>query len=338
MRDGAVGRRDLLALAALAWPTLARPAAAQGGAASLSALTAQANAGTVGVVSGGVDGTYVRIAADLAAVLDDGDRLRVLPIIGRGSVQNLSDIALVRGVDIGIVQSDALAFVRRRRLLAGAEQMIQYIAKLYDEELHVLAGPGIGRLQDLAGRVVNLDGRGSGTAMTASLVLETLGIAARPAFDPQDVALEKLRRGEIAALAYVAGKPTRLFAGLPPDSGLHFVPVPMTPALLETHLPSRLGAAEYPLLVPADAPVDTLAVGAVMAVYAWQPGTERHRKVAAFVDAFTAKFEEFLRPPRHPKWREVNLQAQVPGWVRFDPRAEPPPPPVPARRPRSWGP
>jgi hypothetical protein len=55
-----------------------------------------------------------------------------------------------------------------------------------------------------------------------------------------------------------------------------------------------------------------------MAVYAWQPGTERHRKVARFVEAFQAKFPAFLRPPRHPTWRDVNLAAQVPGWVRFN--------------------
>jgi hypothetical protein len=55
-----------------------------------------------------------------------------------------------------------------------------------------------------------------------------------------------------------------------------------------------------------------------MAVYAWPPGSERHRKVARFVEALQANFETFLRPPRHPKWLEVNLAAQVPGWVRFD--------------------
>src|SRR5215203_3910428 len=67
---------------------------------------ARANAGTLGVISGGADGTYIRIAADLANVLD-GDTLRVLPIIGRGSLQNLQDIMFLRGVDIGIVKMDA---------------------------------------------------------------------------------------------------------------------------------------------------------------------------------------------------------------------------------------
>jgi hypothetical protein len=41
--------------------------------------------------------------------------------------------------------------------------------------------------------------------------------------------------------------------------------------------------------------------------------------VARFVDAFFSKFDQFQQPPRHPKWREVNLTAEVPGWTRFQP-------------------
>ncbi|WP_137176839.1 TAXI family TRAP transporter solute-binding subunit [Roseomonas sp. AR75] len=314
---GALARRSLLlsALASgLAAPALAQPAMAQ----ALSRRTAEANAGTVGVIAGGVDGTYIRIAADLSAVLDDGNDLRVIAMLGKGSLQNISDIVLLRGVDVGIVQSDALAFARRRRLIPGAEGLIQYIAKLYDEEIHVLARPGINSVQDLAGQVVNVDVVGSGTAMTASLVFEALGIEVRTANDVQDLALTKLQRGEIAAIVFVAGKPARLFAGVQPGSELRFLPLPATPALMETYLPATLSAADYPALIPQGASVETIAVGAVMAVYAWQPGSERHRKVARFVEALHANFESFLRPPRHPKWREVNLAAQVPGWVRFD--------------------
>jgi TRAP transporter TAXI family solute receptor len=319
-------RRDLLLAAfaataagpAFAQQTLSPSAAQQ----SLARRTNEANAGTVGVIAGGVDGTYIRIAADLAAVLDSGETLRVIAMIGKGSLQNIQDIVLLRGVDIGIVQSDALAFARRNRLVPGADNLIQYIAKLYDEEIHILARPGISSVQDLAGQTVNVDVRGSGTAMTASLVFDALGLRVNTANDVQDVALSKLRAGEIAAMVFVAGKPARLFAGIPPDSGLRFLPIRPTAALMETYLPATLSASDYPALVPADG-VETIAVGAVMAVYAWTPGSERHRKVARFVDALHSRFDEFLRPPRHPKWREVNLAAQVPGWVRFDHAARP---------------
>ena len=85
------------------------------------------------MISGGVDGTYVRVAADLASVLDDGKAMRILPILGKGSLQNLADILYLHGVDVSIVQSDVLAFVKQRHLLAGAEQKVQYIAKLHDK-------------------------------------------------------------------------------------------------------------------------------------------------------------------------------------------------------------
>jgi TRAP transporter TAXI family solute receptor len=278
---------------------------------------ARANAGTVGVVSGGIDGTYVRIAADLAAVLDDGDRLRVLPMLGKGSLQNLADIIYLKGIDIGIVQSDALAYAKRQHLFPGVDQAVQYIAKLYDEEVHVLAAPAVTTIEDLAGKTVNVDVRGSGTAMTAAVVFESLGIAPVFANDDQATALDKLKRGEIAALVYVAGKPARLFGGVDAASGLHFLPMKVTPALLETYLPARLAHADYPALVPEEGTIDTIAVGSVMAVFAWPPGSERYRKVARFVDAFFDNFAAFQKPPHHPKWRDVNLAAQAPGWTRF---------------------
>ncbi|NGM20792.1 TAXI family TRAP transporter solute-binding subunit [Roseomonas stagni] len=310
------GRRSLLTAAGT---LLAMPALAQGNpVAQLNAMAARANAGTVGIVAGGVDGTYIRIAADLAAVLDDADRLRVIAMIGRGSVQNIADIMVLRGVDLGIVQSDVLAYARRERLFPSVDRLIQYVCKLYDEEIHILAAPGIASVQDLAGKAVNVDLPGSGTAMTASLVFSGLGVRVREENAPQDAALERLRRGEIAALVYVAGKPARLFAGVRPEEGLRLLPLPAEPALLDTYLPARFERADYPALVP-EGGIETMAVGAVLAVYGWAPGTERHRKVSRFVDALTERFDAFLRPPRHPKWREVNLAAEVPGWTRFTP-------------------
>lgn len=299
-----------LALSGLV-PGLAAPAA--------ESPTVRANAGTVGVISGGVDGTYIRIAADLASVLDDGDQLRVLPIIGKGSVQNIADILYLRGIDIGIVQADVLAYAKRQHLYPGIEQSLQYIAKLYDEEVHILARKDITGIQELAGQKVNVDVRGSGTAMTAEVLFAGLGITPQLTNDDQDTALEKLKRGEIAAVIYVTGKPARLFAAVGPDTGLHFVAIPMTQPLLENYLPAEFTHADYPSLVPEGSTVETAAVGSVMAVYAWQPGTERYNKVARFVDAFFSKFHQFLKPPHHPKWKDVNLAAQVPGWTRFWP-------------------
>lgn len=294
---------------------------------SYSAASAQAtqyqsdrmNQGTVGIVSGGVAGTYVRVAADLAAVLDDGDNLRVLAMIGKGSVQNIADVLYLKGVDIGIVQSDVLAYIKRENLFAGVERRVNFITKLYNEEFHLLVRSDITQLSDLVGKKVNFDNRGSGTFITSSVVFDTLGIAVEPTFFDQALALERLKAGDISAMVYVAGKPATLFRDLAATDNLRLLQVPASNKLMETYLPSRFTSADYPRLIAAGQEVETIAVGAVMAVFNWEQGNPRHQKVSRFVDAFFTRFEEFQKPPRHPKWQEVSLTAQVPGWKRFQP-------------------
>lgn len=303
---------------ALACAVVAGAAAAQ----SPEALREQVNRGTVGIISGGINGTYIRIATDLASVLDDGKSIRVLAIMGKGSVQNIDDIMYLRGIDIGIVQSDVFAFVKRQNRHPTIDQRIHYITKLYNEEFHLLSRKDIASVEDLAGQKVNFGVQGSGTFMTASIVFDNLKVDVEPVSFDQGLALEKLKSGEIAGLVYVAGKPTALFDQIRPDDNLHLLPIPLSPTMLETYLPSRFTAEDYPNLVPEGETVKTVAVGAVMAVYNWAPGTPRYRKVARFIEAFFSRFDEFQRPPRHRKWQDVSLTAEVPGWNRFGPAEE----------------
>ena len=301
----------ILAVLCVAWT---------GGAAAqqeTSNPVARANQGTVGVITGMEGGTYARTGADLT-ILDD-DTLRVLPTLGKGSLQNLSDILYLRGVDIGFVQADALAYAKQHNMFPGLTQNIRYIAKLYDEEVHVLVRKDITRMEDLNGQRVNVDVNGSGSAMTAEILLSALDIKATVEHEKQVTGVEELKHGDIAAVIHVGGAPIPLFADVAADSGIHFLPVALSPVLAQTYLPDQLTHDSYPLLVPPDTSVPTIAVGDVMAVFAWQPHTDRYNRVAHFVTAFFSKFDRFQQPPRHPKWREVNLTAEVPGWTRFQP-------------------
>lgn len=275
----------------------------------------RANQGTVGVITGMEGGTYAQTGSDLT-ILDDGT-LRVLTIIGKGSLQNLSDILYLRGVDIGFVQADALTYAKQHNLFPGLTQNVRYISKLYDEEVHILARAGINRLEDLNGQRVNVDVSGSGSAMTSEIVLDALGIKPKLEHIKQSDALEALKRGEFAAVIHVGGAPIPLFGRLSSDGGMHFLPLELNQGLAETYIPDRLTHDTYPSLISAEAPVPTLAVGDVMAVFAWPAHTERYNKVTRFIDALFGRFDEFLKAPRHPKWREVNLAAEVPGWTRF---------------------
>ncbi|RDI62525.1 TAXI family TRAP transporter solute-binding subunit [Microvirga subterranea] len=308
--------RTLAAAAALLFGTL--------GASAQSAPSSnftRMNAGTVGVISGGADGTYIRIAADLANVLD-GENLRILPIIGRGSLQNLRDVMFLRGVDIGIVQMDAREELKAENLQNDAVRRLRYITRLYNEEVHIIASRDITDIRQLDGKKVNIDKVGSGTNLTSRLIFEKLGIKPDVTTFDQSSSYERLRSGEIQAAVYVAGRPVRAIAEFQSEGRFHLLPIPFEGEIAETYFPARFSNADYPRLVDEDKPVETLAVGSLLAVFNWQENSDRYNRVKRFVDAFFSRFDEFLQPGRHPKWKEVNLAAEVPGWERVKPAQE----------------
>jgi len=277
------------------------------------------NRGVVELETARAAGISVRIAEDLANVIDDGATRRVLPVVGKGALQNLTDLKLLRGIDMAILQVDVLDYARQQNLLPGLEYWATYITKLYNEEFHLLARQDIKTVSDLANQKVNVDLRGAGTAITAARLFDLLKIPVTTINDDQEGALDKLRKGEIAALAFVAGKPAPIFRDLNANDGLHFLAIPLNPAVTATYVPTRLTAADYPGLVPQDQTVDTVAVGAVLLAANLQVGSERYRNLVNFVDAFFTGFQSLLDPGHHPKWREVNITAELPGWRRFPP-------------------
>ena len=284
---------------------------------AVETLRRDINAGVVRVMAGGTGGTAYRTATDLASVLDDGQDLRVLPILGKGSLQNITDVLYLKGVDVAIVQADALTYARENKIHRGLERRIHYVTRLYNEELHLLAGSTVEKIQELAGKKVNFGPKQSGSFVTASNMFSELGIEVKAQTLEHGVALNRLRAGEIDAMAFVAGKPAGLIQSAPADGSLRLLSVPFTPGLLDVYLPSSLVAKDYPNLLAADGKVDTIAVGAVMVAFNWKPDTKRYANVARFVTAFFNRFEEFQKPPRHRKWAEVNLNADIPEWNRF---------------------
>ena len=276
------------------------------------------NAGVVGMISGGVSGTYIRVAADLADALDRGYDIRVLPIVGKGSVRNIEDLLLLRGIDIAIVQSDVLDFYQRAEILPGIEDKLRYITKLYNEEVHLLVRDDLRSVEDLEGRKVNFGTEGSGTFMTAGIVFDELGIGVDVTTFPEPEALERLRQGQIDGLVFVGGQPLRLVSEVEPEDGLRLLPIP-SGSVQGAYVDASLSHDSYPSLVPPGEEVPTVAVAAVMAAYNWPSQHPRYQKVQNFVDAFFNAFEKLKQPPYHPKWQQVDLAADVPGWRRMTP-------------------
>jgi uncharacterized protein len=283
----------------------------------------QPNENTIGLISGSPnsDDTYLQIAYDLADVLNDGDNLRILPIAGIGGPRNIRDVRYLKGIDIGLTQTSILNNFRRSNERMGqTDDKIVYIAKLFTEEVHLVARANVTSIEQLRGLKVNLDAKGSGTSYSMRDVFKAVGIEIEEVSMSQAEAFEKVKSGEIAATVLIAGKPVRSMSKLNSADGLHFVPVPYPPQLLADYYPSTLTHDDYPDVIAAGQSVDTISVGAVLIAYNWQKkvNADRYRRVQRFVEAFFPKIAEFRKPPRHAKWREVNLATKLPGWTRFE--------------------
>ena len=275
------------------------------------------NAGTVGLVGGQLSGSYMTFADELARALDDGDNLRILPIVSYGAASNLEDLLYLRGVDVAVTQSDVFEYFRNERKISNLNSRIHYVIRLPASEMHLLAKTDIKSIEDLRGKKVNFGPPGSGSSLTGPIVFQRLGIQVEPTYMDNPIAMQKLKSGEIAALIRQIGKPIDFFAKIPASDGLHLVPVPFSKTFADYYMLGEFTSQEYPGLVPQGGRTDTIAVPTVLAVYNWPKGTERYRKVERFVQSMFAKWDNLQKPPYHPKWKDVNLAATVPGWQRF---------------------
>jgi TRAP transporter TAXI family solute receptor len=238
-----------------------------------------------------------------------------------GGSQNIRDVRSLKGIDIGFTQSNILNSYRRVNERHGSnagDHKIVYVANLFNEEIHLIARKDITSLSQLRGQKVNVDVAGSGTAFTMRDIFKNLGIQIEEVTIDQADAIEKMKSGEIAATVLVAGKPVPVIEAIPQEYGFHILPIPYADALHEDYLPAQFTSDDYPALVPQGASSETVAVSAVLIAYNWPAETDRYRRVKKFVEAFFKKFDGFLEPSRHPKWRSVNLASTLPGWNRFD--------------------
>ena len=288
------------------------------------------NRSAVSIIGGGINGTYIRYATDLANVLDDrkGNDMRVLPQVGRGGGQNLIDILFLRGIDMGLTQQDHPSFLKNLdpKLYGDIDRRIRYITKLYNAEYHLIASTKIKKFEDLRGKTVNFWKPWSATDIGSKTIFRLLEIDVKVIYISTAKALQQIKSGEIAATVLLAGAPVTGFAKLKKEEGLHIVPLSqqtLTKAqhakFLSVYLPTKLTSTQYPNIIPEGQVVPSFASGVVLAVYNWKEGSERYKKVARFVDEFFSNFDKLQKPPRHPKWKEVNLAAKIPGWTRFKP-------------------
>lgn len=278
------------------------------------------NAWTVGIAGGIVEGTFFRFAEDMRRLLDDGDEMRVLPTVTRGSASNIDDLLYLRGIDVAVTQSDVFEFFRTQRKIPNLDTRIHYIVRFPLSEVAIIARKDIRTITDLRGKKVDFGDPGSSGSLTAPILFHHFGVEVKetPLPGPYTVgAYMKVAAGEVDAAVRVVGKPVPHIAQIPPNSGLHLVPIPFEGTLADYYTIGEFTSEDYPNLVPPGQRVDTLAVPTVLAVYNWPRGSERYLKVERFVTRLFQNWEKLRNPPYHPKWRDINPTATVPGWKKF---------------------
>ncbi|ARE40753.1 Immunogenic protein [Rhodovulum sp. P5] len=271
------------------------------------------------IVTGGPTGTYIQFGQDIADIAAECD-ITLTVNESAGSLENFLAVRQRPVTQFGIVQSDVLEYLSTFAAddagIANAIAGVRIAFPLYNEEVHLLATSDIQSLSDLEGKRVAIGVSESGTFLTAALVLDLaeVQVGERLTIGPDD-SLRRLLAGEIDAFFYVAGAPTKLFED-PAIDGERFHLVPMNdPVLQAVYVPSTIAAGTYPF---QPAPVDAVAVKAVLMTYEYLPERNRYYResclaVSEITHLIVTRFQK-LKETGHPKWQQVDLNAIPPGW------------------------
>jgi TRAP-type uncharacterized transport system substrate-binding protein len=278
------------------------------------------NEWTLGLAGGLLEGAPIRLATEIARVVNDGENLHVLPIVTRGPTENLNDLLFLRGVDMAIISSDSLEEYKQQ--LPDVSRRITYILNLFPSELHIFVRPEIQSLADLKGKKVNFNTRGTAAAFTGPMIFSRLGLDVEQTFIPHPLAIEQMRRGEVAGVVFITSKPIDAFLKGKWDPGFKFLPVEYGAKFEDYYLPSTLEAKDYPNLIAAGENVETIAVPTILTAYNWPTTSDRYRRVSRFVEYLFSRIERLHAQGFDSKWKDINLNARVPGLERFRPAQE----------------
>jgi hypothetical protein len=266
------------------------------------------------IISGGEAGTESALAADLAAVFAGEPALRTAA--GDAGLGNITRLLAKSDIDVAFVSTDALNEAASHESGAGLSDKLEVVARLGPQEIHLLARRDIESLAALAGQKVSVGPDGGASALAAVRLFAAFNVQVEPQALDARAALEQLKRGKIAALVIVGGKPVPLLSEIPDGLGLHLLPLPFVVPIQDNDLPTRFGHEDYPNLIRAGVSVPSLATGMVLLAASRKDDAAARARVERFVDAMFTRFGELKRGGHHPKWREINLAASLPGWTR----------------------
>jgi TRAP transporter TAXI family solute receptor len=272
-------------------------------------------AADLGIITGGEKGTYYQFGLNLQQLVQSkGTNLSVYN--SKGSIENVYAVYQRPSVQLGIVQSDVLAFVARVQsdpVLKRIAKKTRMVFPLYNEEVHILARRGITDFDDLADRRVAVGREGSGTYLTARLLFKVADLAPKEmVFIDTDEALSELKAGRIDAMFYVAGYPVKLFTeNVTEADGLVLLPV-LNKSVTEFYPTSEIPASTYPWQPTS---VNTVAVKAVLVSFDFRG--QNCDQIGRFAQTVSSSLD-WLVKNGHPKWKSVDLNYPLKGWEQYD--------------------
>ena len=269
----------------------------------------------MGLITGGDKGTYYQFGLDLQKLVKPlGINLTVHP--SKGSVENIFAVYQRPGVQMGIVQSDVLAFVARLQsdpVLTRIAKKTKMVFPLYNEEIHLVGRKGITDFDDLAGRKVAVGREGSGTYLTSRLLFKLSEVVpAEMVYIDTSEALAELKAGRVDAMFYVAGYPVKLLKDdITDKDGLVLVPI-TNKSILEFYPQAEVPVGVYPW---QPTPVVTAAVKAVLVSFDFR--RKDCDNVGRFGQILSTHLDG-LQKGGHPKWKVVDLNYPLRGWEQYD--------------------
>ena len=234
----------------------------------------------------------------------------------KGSVENIFAVYQRPGVQMGIVQSDVLAFVARLQsdpALTRIAKKTKMVFPLYNEEIHLVGRKGITDFDDLTGRKVAVGREGSGTYLTSRLLFKLSEVVpAEMVYIDTSEALAELKAGRVDAMFYVAGYPVKLLKDdITDKDGLVLVPI-TNKSILEFYPQAEVPAGVYPW---QPTPVVTAAVKAVLVSFDFR--RKDCDNVGRFGQILSTHLDG-LQKGGHPKWKVVDLNYPLRGWEQYD--------------------
>ena len=267
----------------------------------------------LGLITGEPRSTAHQMGMDLKAMAVQHN-LHLAIYNSAGSVENVYAVYQRPGNHLGWVQSDVLAVVAKVKSdpqLKPIASKIKWVYPLYDKEVHILARSAIADLDDLNGCTIAMGRVQSGSYLTSRLILEIAGVKpGRIEAIGVKAALARLKAASIDALMVVDGMPAEsLVLDVSPFDGLHLVPI--THDGIRSFYPAdRIPSGTYPWQT---GDVETVSVRTVLVAYDFH---DRHCDAIGTLAQLIRRHLPWLRENGHPKWKQVDIDAVVPGWER----------------------